>query len=204
MMPLELLLAFIAACVLLALIPGPMMALLVATGTTRGIRAGFMTLGGNALGLVILVTIAVLGMAPILALASEWFDYIRYIGAAYLIWVGFGYVRRGLNEPEEAMTTEKPSSQLFMQALVVALSNPKSLLFLGAFFPQFIDPATAMAPQLIILGIAFVVTLVSIDMLVMLMSGYARKWLLQKQRQTHIASGVLLMGAGIGLAFARR
>jgi threonine/homoserine/homoserine lactone efflux protein len=204
MMSLELYLAFIAACVLLALIPGPSMALLVATGTTRGIGPGFMTLGGNIFGLSILVTAAVFGMAPMLALAADWFDLIRYAGAAYLIWMGFNYVRRGLNEPAEAVAAEKPSSHLFMQAVAVALSNPKVLLFLGAFFPQFIDPGFAMTPQLTILGIGFVVTLAFVDMLIMLMSGYARRWLLKKQRQTHIVSGVLIMGAGVGLAFARR
>lgn len=204
MMSFELYLAFIAACALLALIPGPTMALLVATGTTRGIGPGFMILGGNTLGLSILVTAAVFGMAPMLAMAADWFDLIRYVGAAYLIWMGYNYVRRGLREPDEAMASEKPSSHLFAQALAVALSNPKVLLFLGAFFPQFIDPAFAMTPQLTILGIGFVVTLAFVDMLIMLMSGYARKWLLKKQRQTHIASGVLLMGAGVGLALARR
>jgi len=204
MMSFQLYLAFVAACVLLAVIPGPSMALFVATSTTRGVRAGFMSLAGNSTGLALLAAAAILGMAPLLSLAAEWFDYIRLLGAAYLMWIGVGYIRKGLGEPQRAKEAEAPRHRLFTQALTVALSNPKVLLFLGAFFPQFIDPSAALTPQLIVLGVSFVVTLSLVDAMIVLASGYARKWLLNRQRGVHVGSGVLLIGAGAVLAFSRR
>lgn len=204
MMSVELYMAFIAASVLLALVPGPSMAMFVATSTTRGTKAGFTTIAGNSAGLVVLVAAAVLGMAPMLSLVAHWFDYIRLAGAAYLVWIGITYIRAGLKEPEAAAAVKAPHRRLFKRALTVSLSNPKTLLFLGAFFPQFIDPAHALTPQLIVLGITFVITLTLVDSLIVLMSGYSRRWLLNHQRKTHIGSGMLLISAGAALALARK
>ena len=198
------LLTFIAASAFLAFVPGPSMALLISNSTTKGTRAGLVALAGNSLGLTSLVAAAILGMAPLLSLASQWFDVIRIVGALYLVWMGINYIRTGLKAGDEQQAANVKLHHIFGQAVAVSLSNPKVLLFLGAFFPQFVDPALAMTPQLVALGISFLVTVLTIDAAIVLTSGYARRWLLEKQKATHIASGTLLIGAGVGLAFAHR
>ncbi len=204
MMSLETYLTFCAASFALAILPGPSIALFIATSTTRGTRQGLAAYAGNQAGLGLLVSGAILGMAPLLSLASYWFDVIRLIGALYLVWMGIGLLRKGLAYSEESEPPQIKSKRYFLQGFLVAMSNPKVLLFLGAFFPQFIDPSTSMTKQLALLGVSFVAILAMVDLFVVLMSGYARRWLLQKQRATQIGSGVLLVGAGLGLALSRR
>ncbi len=204
MMSLEAYLAFVAATVALALLPGPAMAMFIATSTTKGLREGFLTYVGNTAGLIILVIAAILGMEPLLSAASFWFDVIRLVGALYLVWIGIGLVRKGLAAPSGEPVQAVKSRSYFAQGLFVSLSNPKVLLFLGAFFPQFIDASKPMMMQLVVLGATFLAIAAFIDLLIVLMSGYARRWLYQKQRATHIGGGVLLVGAGLGLALSRR
>ncbi len=204
MMSVELYLTFVAATVALGLLPGPAIALFIATCTTRGTRQGLLAYAGNLTGLAVLVVAAIIGMAPLLSLASYWFDLIRLIGALYLVWMGISLVRKGFAHTGDQAPAEIKSKRYFLQGLVVSISNPKVLLFLGAFFPQFIDPSQSMVGQLILLGVTFLVIIAMIDLMIVLTSGYARRWLLTKQRATHIGSGVLLMGAGLGLALARR
>ncbi len=197
-------LAFVAACVFLGMTPGPAIALYIANATTKGTRAGLLAYAGNTLGIALLVAAVVVGMAPLLSFASEWFNIIRIVGALYLVWMGIGYLRKGLQPQAETAESSTKAGGYFIQGLLVALSNPKVLLFLGAFFPQFIDAAKPLLPQLIVLGVTFVVIIALIDLAIVLMSGFARRWLLKRQRATHIASGSLLVGAGLGLAFVRR
>ncbi len=204
MMSLETYLTFVAATVALALLPGPAIALFIATCTTKGTRPGLLAYAGNTSGLGVLVIAAIIGMTPLLSLASYWFDIIRLVGALYLVWMGIGLVRKGLAHQDGEPQPVVKSTRYFLQGFLVSMSNPKVLLFLGAFFPQFLDPLQAMAPQLILLGGTFLVIIALIDLTIVLSSGYARRWLLEKQKTTHIASGTLLIGAGVGLAMVRR
>lgn len=204
MMSLEAYLTFVAATVALALLPGPAIALFIATCTTKGTRPGLLAYAGNQTGLSVLVMAAIIGMTPILSLASYWFDVIRLVGALYLVWMGIGFVRKGLTHQDGEHQPVVKSKRYFLQGFLVSMSNPKVLLFLGAFFPQFLDPSKSMMPQLVLLGATFLVIIALIDLTIVLTSGYARRWLLEKQKTTHIASGTLLIGAGVGLALARK
>ncbi|MCP4933151.1 MAG: LysE family translocator [bacterium] len=204
MISLEAYLTFIAASVALGLLPGPAIALFIATCTTKGLRQGLFAYAGNTTGLSVLIVAAIIGMAPLLSLASYWFDIIRLVGAFYLVWMGIGLVRKGLAHQGGEQQVVVKSKHYFLQGFLVSMSNPKVLLFLGAFFPQFLDPSQSMIPQLILLGVTFLVIIAVIDFLIVLTSGYARRWLLEKQKATHVASGALLVGAGVGLALARK
>lgn len=180
------------------------MALVIANSTLKGTRAGVVTLFGNMTGFGLLVASAVVGMAPLMTFAAQWFDVIKLVGALYLIWLGATYIYKSrLPQSDEELVAGK-SGNLYMQAVIVALSNPKVLLFIGAFFPQFIDPGQPMVRQLIVLGVSFTLIVGVADLGIILMSGLARKWLLQRKRQTQAVNGILLVGAGLGLAFARR
>lgn len=196
---------FVLACVALALTPGPNMSLFLANGAAHGTKAALMTVLGGALGLSILVAIATLGMGSMMSIVGEWFDLIRWAGAAYLVWLGFTRLRaawRGVDQDD----APPPSRQRwFWQGAAVSLSNPKVLLFLGAFFPQFIDPSAAVAPQLTLLAFTFVVILAAVDSTLAFAVGSAKGWFTGRRRRfADGISGFLLLCGGLWLAAARR
>jgi homoserine/homoserine lactone efflux protein len=205
-MSFELYLAFIAACVMLAVTPGPNMALFIANGTAHGTKAALLTVGGSTMGLAILVAAATLGMSSIMAFVAEWFDIIRWIGAAYLIWLGVSRLRAVMRSPAVPVAALPiRRGRWFLQGVVASLSNPKVLLFLGAFFPQFINLSAAVEPQLALLAVSFVVTLAMVDCIVVIAFGSAKGWLMGgRARVAEGVSGVLLVVGGLWLATARR
>src|SRR5262245_56094608 len=141
--------AFILACIVLAITPGPNMALFIANGAAHGVRAAFLTVLGSTLGLSILVAAAALGMSSVMSFVAEWFNIIRWIGAAYLVWLGINRLRAAMQHDDPGVAQPIPHrGKWFFQGTAASLSNPKVLLFLGAFFPQFIEPSTAIGPQL--------------------------------------------------------
>jgi len=195
--------AFVLACIVLAVTPGPSMALFVANSASHGARAGLLTVLGNAMGLSILVAAATLGMTSVMVFVAEWFDVIRWVVAAYLVWLGLSRLRAALRT---AADTSPPavSGNVFWRGFIVALSNPKVLLFLGAFFPQFLDPAAAIAPQLALLAVTFVVVIAATDALIVLALSTARGWFLNRRHLLDGFSGSVLVLGGIWLALQRR
>ena len=180
----EVLIAFIAACILLGLTPGPNMSLIIANTLRGGLASGFVTLAGTTTGLALLVGAAALGMSSVMVFMSEWFDVIRWLGALYLVFLGarqlwqFWQRRRNPGLPRRC---RRPSrSGVYMQGLLVSLSNPKVLLFLGAFLPQFVDPAADPVRQLWVLAVLFVVVLAAVDV------GYTRR---HRQGPHHLRCG---------------
>jgi homoserine/homoserine lactone efflux protein len=197
--------AFVLACVLLALTPGPNMSLFIANGTAHGTRAALLTVFGATLGLSALVAFATIGMTSAMTLMAEWFDVIRWVGAAYLVWLGVGRLRAAYYG--EAMPeVEAPGRGRYIwQGAAVSLSNPKVLLFLGAFFPQFVNPDAPLAPQLALLGVTFVVALGGVDSCMAMAVGAARGWFTAKRRRiADGVSGTMLLGGGLWLAIMRR
>ncbi len=207
-MNIDLYLAFILASALLALAPGPAMSLIVANSASHGVRAGLTTAAGGGLGLGLLVAGAALGMSSIMALMAGWFDLIRWIGAAYLVWLGGSRLYRAVkgNRPLAAMAgRETRAGRWFWQGLGVALSNPKVLLFLGAFFPQFVNPQADPGGQLAILAATFLATMMVIDCGYAVLAGSARRWFTgARMRIAEGFTGALLIGAGLWLAAVRR
>jgi homoserine/homoserine lactone efflux protein len=146
-------------------------------------------------------------MSSVLVFMSEWFDVIRWLGALYLVFLGARQLwqfRQRRRNPGELPT---PSSRggAYVQGVLVSLSNPKVLLFLGAFLPQFVDPAADPVRQLWVLAVLFVVVLAAVDV------GYTVA--LAKARTTFNAAklavldgaaGVLLLAGGVALAMVRR
>lgn len=196
---------FLLACIVLALTPGPNMSLFVANGTAHGIRAALLTVFGASLGLSVLVALATIGMTSAMTLMAEWFDVVRWIGAAYLVWLGIGRLRAALYGDAMQAVEAPPRGRYIWQGAAVSLSNPKVLLFLGAFFPQFINPEAPLAPQLILLAVTFVIALASVDSCLAMAVGAARGWFTAKRRRfADGISGTMLLGGGLWLAIMRR
>jgi threonine/homoserine/homoserine lactone efflux protein len=206
-MTLTVALAFIAATALLALTPGPNMSLIIANTLAGGLRSGFTTLAGTATGLSILTATAAAGMSSVMVFMAEWFDIIRWVGAIYLIVLGIRQVRQFLRRQGDPTFTPPTVSagSAYTQGLLVALSNPKVLLFLGAFFPQFVNPAMDPVPQLSILAVLFVGTLLAVDVGYTYVVGRARKSL--DARRLGLLDGLaggLLVAGGVLLATVRK
>ena len=204
-MSLELFFAFVMSTALLALLPGPIVSLVVANGTSFGTRAALTTVAGSSTGLALLVTGAALGMGSLLAIMADWFDYIRWAGAAYLVWLGISRIWRVWKHEPVLPQPQEKGRRWYWQGLVAALSNPKVLLFLGAFFPQFVNHNAAPGPQLALLAVTFVVTAALSDSLYAVLAGTARTWITkQRIRLADTLGGIFLICGGTWLALARR
>src|SRR5271170_7413033 len=147
----ELYFAFVAACIVVAVIPGPMVALVVGNSLSHGARAGLLNVAGAQLGLAVMLGSLVIGLASIVATMGWWFDWLRLAGAAYLVWLGWKLLRAS-GDLAPAQRARPPRGGFFLQGLLVMLSNPKVLLFFGAFIPQFVDPRGDAAGQVVLLG----------------------------------------------------
>ena len=194
-------LAFVAACVALALLPGPVVTLLIANGLRHGTRAALINCAGAQTGLAIVIGIVAVGLTSLMATMGYWFDWVRFAGAAYLIWLGVKLIRA----PVEGLNAdEPPRGGFFLQGLLVLLSNPKILVFFGAFIPQFMDMDKPHLPQVALLGVTFMVIAASTDAVYALLAGRARLFFSkQRTRLLSRVSGGFMIGGGIWLALTR-
>ncbi len=206
-MNIELWIAFCLATAVLILIPGPIVTLVVAQSLRHGTRTGLATVGGTIIGTSILVTAGALGLSTMLAVLSDLFDVIRWTGAAYLIWLGVRqWQAKAVTLDELDAGAKRPVGKVFLQGVLIAVTNPKTMLFYIAFFPQFIDLAMPLAPQLTIMTISFIVIAAVLDGAYALLAGRLRE-MFKSERAALIRSritGTLLIVTGIGLALTRR
>ena len=150
-MSLDLYLAYLAAALFIALLPGPMVTLIVANSMRHGTRAGLANVAGSQAGLALTIAVVGVGLTSLIESMGHWFEWLRLIGAAYLIWMGIQMFRSG-GRIDQVGAPATPRGGFFLQGLLVAVSNPKTLIFFGAFFPQFIDPAGNYPLQIVVMG----------------------------------------------------
>ena len=200
----HLFLAFVLAVTVLMLIPGPNVALIVANSVTYGFRYGLLTVAGTSAAMVVQLGLTVLGMTELLGTLGAWFEWIRWIGVAYLIYLGVAQWRAPPVNLAEVVPEPKSARAMFTRALLVSLTNPKTLFFYGAFFPQFVVPSHDVGAQVAILSATFLLLAVLLDGCWALAAGRARGLLAVHGRLRNRISGGLLVGAGVGLALARK
>jgi len=150
-MSLSVYLGFLLACVVVMVVPGPAVTPIVANGLRHGRRAGLLTVAGVQLGLALTLGVALLGLASLVAAMGAWVVWVRLAGAAYLIWLGCRMLM-GSGEPEGGAALREPRGGFFAQGLAVSLSDPETLLFFGAFFPQFMEAGRDPTLQVLIMG----------------------------------------------------
>ena len=148
----ELYLAYVLACLVITIIPGPTVTLIVANSLTHGSRAGLLNVLGTQFGLGLMMLVLAIGLTSIIATMGIWFDWLRLIGAAYLIWIGWKLIRSSGGIAQQA-DAPRPRGGFVLQGFLVLLGNPKALLWFGAFIPQFIDPSTDYVRQVVVLGL---------------------------------------------------
>jgi threonine/homoserine/homoserine lactone efflux protein len=157
-------LAFVAAGLALNIVPGADMTFIIASAARGGRRDGVIASLGVGTGALIHIFAAVFGLSAILASSQAAFDLIKWLGAAYLLWLAFSLLR-SKEAPKQAVRAAASGWRLFRSAMLVNILNPKVALFFLAFLPQFVDPAAAVpALQILCLGLwfDFVGTLVNI------------------------------------------
>jgi threonine/homoserine/homoserine lactone efflux protein len=147
-------------------------------------------------------------MSSVMVFMSEWFDVIRWLGALYLVFLGARQLWQFWQRRRNPAAPPLPASSrsgAYMQGLLVSLSNPKVLLFLGAFLPQFVDPAADPVRQLWVLAVLFVVVLAAVDVGYTVAIAKARATFnAAKLAVLDGAAGVLLLAGGVALAMVRR
>ena len=205
-MNLHLFAAYCLAVLILVLLPGPVVTLVVANSLSHGRRSGLATVAGASLGNAILLCATAVGLIAFFALLSRVFDIVRWVGAAYLIWLGIKAWRAHGAQAAAAGPAARSPGAVFLQGFLIAITNPKAILFYIAFLPQFVDPHLPAGPQLLVMiGTMIVMALLS-DSGYALLAARARGWFTAPKRrrlQSRI-SGTLLIGVGCGLLVARR
>ncbi len=202
-MSLELYLAYVLAGIVLVIVPGPTVTVIIANSLAHGTRAGLLNVAGTQVGLFLMMGIVVLGLASVIETMGVWFDWLRLLGAAYLIYLGWKLVRDTGSFAVRG-SAPKPRGGFFWQGFVVILSNPKALLLFGAFIPQFVDPNGDYVGQVILLGTTFIVIAAIFDAGYAVLTGRAGAFLSRKRVQlVSRMSGIFLIGGGVWLAFTR-
>jgi threonine/homoserine/homoserine lactone efflux protein len=195
--------AFVLITAVLIAVPGPIVTLVIATGATRGIRAALQTVIGTTVGNAVLLTCIAFGLSWILRTSAEVFDYLRWIGAAYLIWLGVQAWRGAGREIEDRAPAAHVNA---WRGFVVAMTNPKTIAFFTAFLPQFIDPTLPAERQLLVMCAVSVAMAGALDTAWGIAAGFGRAYLMKPRQKRWLGrtSGLVLIGGGIWLSLARR
>ncbi|MFC4667818.1 LysE family translocator [Seohaeicola nanhaiensis] len=197
------LLAFLPAALALNLTPGADMMFCLGQGLRSGPRAAVAASAGISAGSLVHVTLAALGLGAAVAALPWLFDAIRWIGVAYLLWLALLSLRA---RPAVAGAPPVPARRAFRAGLVVNLTNPKVILFVLAFIPQFVDPARPVLPQFLIFGAVLAVGGFIINALVGIFAGGLGRRLATETAQTWLGriSGAIFALLALRLAFLER
>ncbi|MES0869262.1 LysE family translocator [Pseudovibrio sp. SCP19] len=199
MMTISLYLGFIAATFILLAIPGPNIMMILAKSTREGTATGLIVMAGMTIAQAVQILAVILGLSWVVRTYPDAFEIIQLGGAAYLIFLGISsWLRAGRHDK-----IESHGRKHLKIGFLVGLSNPKSLLFMAAFFPQFIDKASPPDPQLALMGATYLVMAVLIDGLIAILGGYWRNWMSAPSAKFRLdrVSGAVLVCAGLVLAF---
>jgi homoserine/homoserine lactone efflux protein len=202
-MNIELFSAFVLITIVLIITPGPIVTLIISTGATQGSQAALTTVAGTTLGNALLLSAIALGLDWVHAHTGLLFEALRWTGAAYLVWLGVQAWRHAGEGGQRLVETGRAR---FVRGLLVALSNPKTIVFFTAFLPQFVDPRLPAGPQLAAMCVVSVCLAAASDSAWAVASGLGRAWFMRPARAKLLGrlSGTVLIGGGLWLSLARR
>jgi len=198
-------LAFVLATAVMIALPGPSVLLTVAHSIFFGWQRALSTVAGATAGIAVQLAVAAIGLTSLLNAVAETIEWLRWAGAVYLVYLGIKQWRGA----GESLTVDTPSvskANLFIQGLAITVANPKSLIFIAAFLPQFIDPSRSLGLQFAFIAPTFLAITFSITSLWALVAGKV-SGLMQRQRAFQSVlrtAGGLMIIAGASLALARR
>ena len=199
------LLAYIAACFLFSIVPGPSVSVVVANSLAPGTKAGLLTILGTEIAMLSMVFIVAIGLEAVMTVVANAFMVIKLAGAAHLVWIGWKMFTSSGHLDVDRHIEPVPLHRHVLQGALVNWSNPKTLLFLGAFLPQFVDMSRPAFGQIMILGLIVMAVAMLTDSIYAVLAGRMRRILTAARvRLINRVSGVVLMIGGVGLALVKR
>ena len=206
-MSIDILIPFVLASAIILVIPGPTIILVISRAITHGRWSVVPLVTGVILGDLTCMTLSFLGLGALLATSAVLFGIFKWIGAAYLVYLGVSLWRK---TPEPVALAgnhrQRSAASLIKQAFIVTALNPKGIAFFAAFLPQFINPAAPAAPQLAVLGATFLVLAMVNAALYAVFAGELKGFLEQRsiKKWVNRCGGSALIGAGIVTAGLKR
>lgn len=206
-MSIELWFAFVAASVIMLIIPGPTILTVISYSMAHGRKANLALVAAVALGDSTALLLSLLGVGALLAISAFWFTVVKWAGGLYLLYLGIKLLRASAGSSDLLQPVAPASAwRLFVNTYMVTALNPKGIIFFVAFLPQFLNPLAPATEQLWILGVTFVTLATLNATLYALFAASARKLLAspRAQRCFYLTGGSLLSVAGIWALFAKR
>jgi threonine/homoserine/homoserine lactone efflux protein len=197
-------LAYISAVLILMITPGPSQLLMLSNSLGSGFRKSIATVAGDLTANSTQMTIASVGLVSILYASQYTFMIIKWLGVAYLVYMGVRLIMRNQSEKVIEQEQTKSIKTLYMQGFITSTSNPKAIIFFAALFPQFLNPNEPVAMQLLVLGLTYI----TIDGIFLSVYGLFANWIAQRfkgqiTRNLDRISGSFLIGAAILLGLKK-
>lgn len=194
---------FVVVTAVFLLSPGPAVMLQINNGIRYGVRRSVIAVLGNMLAFQILIVLSALGLGALLTASAELFDLCKYLGAAYLLYLGVRLWRAAPVANSAEVNTDRPGD-LFRRAFLITASNPKALIYVSALLPQFVDPAQPLVTQFSLLALSCALVQFLVFMLYVVLAARARNWLSQPQRAVWFNrfGGLTFFGFAIALGLS--
>lgn len=207
MVPVDTLMVFFGASILLALSPGPDNLFVLAQAAQRGKKAGLAVTIGLCTGLLVHTTAVALGVAAIFKASELAFSLVKYLGAAYLLYIAY-HAFRATGDTKESQVQKLSFGKLYRRGIIMNITNPKVSLFFLAFLPQFTDPDYGpMLPQFLVLGFLFIIATILIFGGISLLAGGIGALLRQSENAQKVLNriaGTVFVLLAFKLAFSER
>jgi threonine/homoserine/homoserine lactone efflux protein len=197
-------LLYLVAAIGLSVTPGPNSLLVLTHGALHGHRRTWFTVAGGALGFLALIALSMLGIGALLQASAHALTVLKVVGGAYLVWLGIQLWRAPpIQLRSDGAAPDVGAAQLFRQGLLTALSNPKALLFYGAFLPQLLDAKLDLRTQFFAMAFVFVAVEIVVEHALARLAHQVRPWLQRAGRRFNRACGGLFMAMGVALPMTR-
>lgn len=193
-------LIYLLAAIGLSLSPGPNGLLALTHGALHGRRKALYTIFGGAFGFVAVIALSMFGIGALLKASLTWLTVLKWIGGAYLVWLGIQIWRSpAIGIDVGGAVKPRAGWSLFRQGALSALTNPKALLFFAAFLPQFIDPARSLVVQFVVMAGTFAVIEIATELFIASMAHRLNPWLRRVGRRFNQACGGVFIAIGLVL-----
>ena len=197
-------LIYLLAAIGLSLSPGPNGLLALTHGALHGRRKALYTIFGGAFGFVAVIALSMFGIGALLKASLTWLTVLKWIGGAYLVWLGIQIWRSpAIGIDVGGAVKPRAGWSLFRQGALSALTNPKALLFFAAFLPQFIDPARSLVVQFVVMAGTFAVIEIATELFIASMAHRLNPWLRRVGRRFNQACGGVFIAIGVALPLRR-
>lgn len=196
-------LLYVGTVLILMSVPGPSHLLMLSASMSNGFQRSLATAAGDLTANTLQILLAGMGLAAVIAASTYGFIVIKWAGVLYLVWLGIRQIMASFGNRRGARETQAVSlKQLWLRGFVTSAANPKAVVFFAALFPQFLNPQQALAPQVALLGITYIV----IDGCFLATYGKGASWLAQRMQNKHRswverAAGTSLIMAAVLLGF---